>query len=159
LEHCTTPELRAGNFYAARVNDTCLSTDTQPGPLLSAGEYDDFDGRVQYTGLWFRGKFPDASGGTLTYSNSPGASVICRFTGEEVRYVYTKAFNRGIAEINVDGTLQATLDLYSPAIEWKASFPIRAAEPGLHTLEIRVTGRKNPAATDSDVDVDALVVR
>ncbi len=158
LRHCTATEMRSGNFYAGRVQDTCPSPSDQPGPVLPPGDYDDFDERVQYTGLWFRGQFAGASNGTLTYSKSPGASMLFRFTGAEVRYVYTKAFNRGIAEISLDGARQATLDLYSPTIQWKATLPIRAAGLGPHTLEIRVTGRRNPAATDAHVDVDALIV-
>ena len=99
LKHCTVSELRSGNFLAGHLQGHCSTGWDQPGPVLPPGEFDDFDDRLLYTGLWFRGQFADASRGTLTYSNDPGATVVLRFNGTEVRYVYTKAFNRGIAEI------------------------------------------------------------
>jgi hypothetical protein len=109
------------------------------------GEYDDFDPRIQFHGLWSRGRFPQASHGTVTWSDAAGADLTLHFTGSEV--IYTKAFNRGIAEILLDGVTQGTVDLYSPSIEWQTATPFRVGEAGQHTLQIRVTGRKDSAAT------------
>jgi ribosome-associated protein len=53
-----------------------------------------------------------------------------RFQGSEIIYVYTKAFNRGVAEVVLDGASQGMLDLYSPAVEWKTATPFRASGPG-----------------------------
>ncbi len=159
LKHCTEPEARSGKFYAGRLKDTCSGDWDEPGPPAPSGEYDDFDVRVLYRGLWTRGRFPEAAHGTLTYSKAPGAALLFPFDGAEVVYVYTKAFNRGIAEITLDGESQGTIDLYSPSVEWKTASPFRANGPGRHTLQIRVAGRKSASATDVFVDLDALIVR
>jgi hypothetical protein len=157
LRACTEPEFTSGKFYAGSVKATCA--DAQLLPEVVPGEYDDFDSRITFRGLWSRGRFPEASGGTLTWSDSPGASALLRFDGIEVMYTYTKAFNRGLAEVSVDGESKGTVDLYSPAIEWKSSAVLRARDRGLHTLEIRVTGRRSPSATGAYVDLDELIVR
>jgi hypothetical protein len=159
LKNCTEPEAHSGNFYAGRLKDTCLGDGDDSGLAAPPGEYDDFDARIRYRGVWVRGRFSEASRGTLTYSNDQDAALLFRFDGAEVVYVYTKAFNRGIAQISLDGRSQGAIDLYSPSLEWKTAAPFRAQGPGPHTLEIQVTGRKTPSATDAFVDVDALIVR
>lgn len=159
LKYCTEPEERSGNFYAGRLKDTCSSGWDEPGSPAPSGEYDDFDARILYRGVWARGRFAEASHGTLTYSNARGAALVFPFEGAEVLYGYTKAFNRGIAEIILDGASQGSLDQYSPTVEWQSSLSIRATGRGPHTLEIRVTGRKDQAASDAFIDVDELIVR
>ena len=159
LKQCTEPDSTSGNFYAGHVKDSCPAELEQPPEVLQPGEYDDWDARLGYRGLWSRLRFGEASQGTLTASESTGAELVVRFQGSEVIYVYTKAFNRGLAEVVLDGASQGTLDLYSPAIEWRTATPFRATGPGPHTLQIRVTGRKNPAATGVFVDVDTVSVR
>ncbi len=159
LTQCTVADSTSGNFYAGHVKDACPAAPDQPPAILSAGEYDDWDARLAYRGLWSRMRFPDASHATLTASSSAGAELNVRFDGSEIVYVYTKAFNRGIAEILLDGSSQGMLDLYSPSIEWRTATPFRATGRGPHTLQIRVTGRKNAAAAGVFADVDALIVR
>ncbi|HMD49744.1 MAG TPA: hypothetical protein VKG79_11625, partial [Bryobacteraceae bacterium] len=156
LRECTEPAFTSGKFYAGRVKDTC--NNAQPQPVAGAGEYDDLDPHIAFEGLWSRGRFPEASNGTLTWANVPGAAARLRFQGTEVTYVYTRAFNRGLAEVFIDGQSKGTLDLYSPAIGWKTTAPFRSPA-GTHTFEIRVTGSKSSAATDAFVDLDELIVR
>ncbi|HLG98263.1 MAG TPA: hypothetical protein VKX49_18250 [Bryobacteraceae bacterium] len=156
LESCVAPESLSGNYFAGRVKSCCQAHQPAVAP---AGEYDDPDPHIEYTGLWFRGRFAPASRGTVTFSSAPGAALTLRFTGTEVIYVYTKAFNRGIAEILLDRASQGTLDLYSSSIEWQTATPFRAPSSGQHILEIRVTGRRNAASTGVFVDADSLVVR
>ena len=159
LRQCTEPDSTSGNFYAGHLKDSCLAQPVEPPPVLPPGEYDDWDARLLYRGPWSRLRFGQASSGTITASESAGADLMLRFDGSQVIYVYTKAFNRGLAEVLLDGASQGTLDLYSPTVEWKTATPFRATGPGPHTFQIRVTGRKNPAATGVFVDVDALIVR
>lgn len=159
LKQCTAPESTSGSYFAGRVKATCLDTTGASTAPLVAGEYDDWDDRLVFTGQWNRGRFPQAAHGTITSSRSAGAEMAVRFTGSDVIYVYTKAFNRGIAEVLLDGASAGTVDLYSPNIEWQTATPFRAGGSGPHTLRIRVSGRKNPAATDVFVDVDGVAVR
>ncbi|MBI4472348.1 MAG: hypothetical protein HY646_06745 [Acidobacteria bacterium] len=120
-------------------------------------EADDTNSRVDYSGSWTRGVSTGARSGTLTYTNETGASARLTFNGTEVQYVYTKAFNRGMAEVLIDGIARSVVDLYGPDIEWQASAMFQGLTPGWHTIEIRASGGKNPASADVLIDLDAIV--
>jgi hypothetical protein len=81
-----------------------------------------------------------------------------QFSGKAVTYIYTRAHNRGTAEVLVDGLVKDRLDLYSADTVWKSSARYDSLGPGTHVLQIRVTGQRNPRASDCFVDLDALVV-
>jgi hypothetical protein len=123
------------------------------------GTFDDVSDDIDYTGLWSHALFREASGGTVTYSNNPGASARLSFEGTEITWVYAKAFNRGTAEVKLDGVSRGEIDLYSPKIVWQTRKTFDGLAPGKHTFEVTVTGRKDAAATDRYVDVDALIVQ
>jgi hypothetical protein len=123
------------------------------------GAYDDTDPRLHLVEPWTRDpQFHDAYQHTLTYSNIAGASVSLAFSGDAITYVYTRASNRGIAEVWIDGELKSQLDLYARDIAWKSRRRYEGLGPGGHRLEIRVTGQRNSQATDCFVDLDALIV-
>jgi hypothetical protein len=123
------------------------------------GSYDDPDSRIRLAAAWARDtQFPDAHQHTLTYSNIPAASASLAFTGNTITYVYTRARNRGIAEVFVDGLLMDRVDLYSPDTEWKSKTRYDRLGPGRHVIQIRVTGQRNSHASDCFVDLDALIV-
>jgi hypothetical protein len=65
---------------------------------------------------------------------------------------------RGMAEIWLDGAKVATVDLYSasskPArVVWASGVLANVT----HTLRVRVSGTKNPAASNVRVDADAFL--
>ena len=131
-----------------------------PCPLdatYSAEPMDDSSPRVCWHGPWAPGEFPKAYSGTLTFTNEKDATAIVVFEGSSLAYVYTKAFNRGIAEVAIDGAVRATIDQYAPVVEWQARTEFTGLKPGKHTVEVRVLHRRNRAATDSYVDIDALI--
>jgi hypothetical protein len=94
----------------------------------------------------------------VSYSNAPGAWASVSFEGNEITWVYTKAFNRGIAEVKLDGLARGDIDLYSPKIVWQARQTFKVLAPGKHTFEVTVSGKKDAAATDRYVDLDAFIV-
>jgi hypothetical protein len=126
---------------------------------LPAGVTDDTSPLLCWDGDWITAGFPQPIGGTVTYTGDAGATAKIAFQGTTLEYVCTKAFNRGLAEITIDGQSRGTLDLYSRDTVWQAPFRFDGLPPGLHTAMLRVLGRHNPAATDSIVDVDAFRVR
>ena len=128
-------------------------------PVAPPGTYDDPDSRICLHAAWTRDtQFADADRHTLTYSNIPGASATFAFHGEAITYVYTRAANRGIAEVFVDGQLKDRADLYSPKTSWRSRTRYECLGPGAHVIQIRVTGEHNSRACDSFVDLDALIV-
>lgn len=124
-----------------------------------AGTYDDRDWRIEYAGAWLHDRqFKKAAAGSITYSKNPGDSLHFYFSGARIDYVYTKAPNRGIAEVWIDRRKRAEIDEYSPEIEWQQRTAFSDLEPGPHTIEIRVTARKSAGSADVYVDLDELVV-
>jgi hypothetical protein len=139
----------------------------EPAPPVTAsgetaaqpGTYDDADSRICLRAPWVHDpQFQDAFRHTLTYSDLPGASLSLTFNGSAITYVYTRAMNRGIAEVWVDAQLKGRLDLFAPDTAWKSRQRYQGLGPGAHVIEIRVTGERNPRSAGCYVDLDALIV-
>jgi hypothetical protein len=144
-------------WYGTFRNSGCTASDLTPRPM--SGEFDDANDAIEYSGMWNHGSFSPAANGTVSYSNDPTASARLLFKGQEITYVYSKAFNRGIAAIKIDGADRGVIDLYSPKIGWQSRAVFNGLAPGNHIFEVAATGRKDDAATDRVVDIDALIVR
>jgi hypothetical protein len=159
---CGEPELRLEKYVVLRTRADCgqriekLET-TRQSEVLAPGKYDDLDRRLPYSSFWFAGRgFQGAFADSLTYSNQPGAHLRVRFRGRSVTYGFTKAFNRGMAEVQLDGSKEV-VDLYSPSIEWKSEKTLTAA-PGVHELTIKILPVKNSRSKDFFVDVDWIAI-
>lgn len=159
LEEWTAPTgYVADQWELRRVVDTRIvkPRDTTP---LPPGRYDDMDQRIEYVGSWLHDRqFAGTAGQSITYSKQPGDVLRFYFNGSSITYVYTKALNRGVAEVVIDGKTRARVDLYSQAIEWQQRSVFGGFAAGPHTLEIRVTKRKNPKSADFFVDLDEFLV-
>jgi hypothetical protein len=161
LKDCVTPEYQAAWLFLARIENSCQAAgqaDREPLTVLP-GIYDDFDPAIVFHGPWIKDKvFPQTHSHTVTYANLPGSEVRFAFRGGSLTYVYTKAANRGMADITIDGIRRATLDLYSPKAEWQSrtTFTIGA---GQHLAVITILPDKNPKSSDRWIDVDAFEVQ
>jgi hypothetical protein len=126
---------------------------------IPRGTYDDTDSRIALHAPWVRDtQFSEAYQHTLTYTDIADASIAFTFTGSSVTYEYTRAYNRGIAEVWLDGRLKDRVDLYAPEIAWHSRSSYGGLEPGTHTVRIRVTGERSPRSSDCVVDLDAVIV-
>ncbi len=115
---------------------------------------------VSYTGTFKRVTLAGASGGYVRKSTVAGSTATFTFSGSSVAFVAALGSNRGTAEIWLDGQLIETVDLYAASLQsarvvWAPDAPLVA---GPHVLEVVVTGTKNPASTNTRVDVDAFLV-
>jgi len=129
-------------------------------PPASPGTFDDFDTRIQYRGRWARGRqFTEAWESTLTYSDQTGDAVQFAFHASAIAYVYTKAPNRGIAQVRIDGRVRAVIDQYASPVQWQSQTAFTDLGPGVHTIEIRVIGRKNADSSGYFVDLDRFIVK
>jgi hypothetical protein len=109
-------------IFAAAVGKfeiSAAAASVAPHSELPAGAVDDASPAMVYLGNWTAGSFGLAYGGTLTYSDQSGAVARFAFEGSELQYVYTKAPNRGMALVTIDGSSRGTLDLYAPQIVWQ----------------------------------------
>jgi hypothetical protein len=138
-----------------------FSRDPCPGGmehLESCRDCDDTSWRIAYSVGWTRGVFEGPAHGTLTYTDQPGAVAQFIFTGTAVKWVYTKAYDRGMASVLIDGVQTGVVDLYSPEVEWQASTTFDDLPQGTHTFEIHTLDRRNPSSAGFVVDVDAVMI-
>jgi glycosyltransferase involved in cell wall biosynthesis len=163
LDQCTIAEYAFDEFFVARVEPVCRTAATLPAaPVLTAkpGTYDDFDPSILLLGDWERSDdFAQAFQHTVTFTDIPGAEIRFAFEGSELTYVFTRASNRGIAAITIDGFNEGNLDLYSLEPQWRSAARFTRLGPGRHLLVIRVTGDSRPNAVGKFVDLDSLVVK
>jgi hypothetical protein len=168
LANCTAPEFENGRFYVARITPECESlsgADLEawlaklPPALVSPGVYDDFDPALRFHGLWTRSReFNGPYRHSISYTFKPGAETTFAFEGQSLTYVYTKAPNRGLARIEIDGVAHA-VDLYSPTVQWQARTQFCCLAPGRHLVVLSATGDKQPKSQDAYIDLDAFIAR
>jgi hypothetical protein len=128
-------------------------------PLVAPpGTLDDSNAAFCWSGDWTSEQFAEAIEGTITHTNHNDATVEVAFEGSSLTYIYTRAYNRGMASITIDGAPRGVIDLYSPVVGWHSSTVFRGLGPGRHRAILRVLGRHSPSATDSIVDADAFVI-
>jgi hypothetical protein len=72
--------------------------------------------------------------------------------------MYTKAPNRGLAAITIDGADQGTIDMYAPTVGWQDSSQFCCLGPGKHVIVIRVLGQASPHSTGQFIDLDGFRV-
>jgi len=147
---------RVGPVSLFRIRDVSAPRDTTP---IGPGRYDDLDLRVDYQGPWHPDlQFRESSGESLTYSDTPGATFSVTFNGRGITYVFTQAVNRGIAEVTMDGGAKVRINQYSSATHWQTTRQFDGLKPGVHTMEVRVSGKRDPRSNGLFVDLDAFVV-
>jgi len=131
------------------------------GGVVSENTVDDQDAVVSYAGAnWTHDPMNGAYLNTFSYTNVANATATYTFTGTGITYLASKEFNRGIAEVILDGVSQGEIDLYSAsALRQQKVFSVDGLENTQHTIQIKVTGRKNAAAAGAYVDVDGFTVR
>jgi len=152
------PESQMGPLASFLVRDEPLAVpaDTKPfGP----GAYDDLIDGIEHAGAWiFDRQFQEAGQGTLTYSDRAGDRLRFDFSGSGLAIRYTRTFNRGIAQVSIDGVERARVNMYAPRTEWQASSEMRGLAPGVHHFELRVTGEKDPRSSGRFVDLDGFQI-
>jgi hypothetical protein len=148
-----------GEFYAARIEPGCHAPSAAPA-AADPGVYDDFDPLILFDGDWERDDgFAEVYRRTVTYSDTAGALATFAFRGSELVWVFTRAPNRGIAAVTVDGSDAGTFDLYSKDVQWQSRLRFPNLASGPHLIVIRVTGKSRPAAQGHFVDIDSFEVK
>ena len=120
------------------------------------------DPGTTFAGTWIASTNPVYTESTYAYSRWAGTACEVAFTGTRVAWIGPRASTYGIADVYIDGVKVATVDTYRTnrapqgwrEIVWESA----TLAPSTHTLSIRPTGAKNPAATAANVVVDAIDV-
>jgi hypothetical protein len=95
---------------------------------------------------------------TLTKSSAAGAEVAFTFRGPAITYQFARDRGFGIAEVSLDGAPIVMIDEYAPTALFGQQQEFACVGSGVHTLSIRVTGRKNVVSEGATVTVDGFFV-
>jgi hypothetical protein len=116
---------------------------------------------VSYAGPWAAAASTTSLGGFTRYATSAGASAFIDLPPGSRAFglVFSRGSNRGKAQVWVDGSRRATLDLYAGSTRprWVTYGQIVPATSA-HTIEIRVLGTKRSASSGTRIEFDAAVV-
>ena len=129
------------------------------GSLTAATRYEQTVSKLVWAGTWTKATTNSASGSSFMYADTSGASVTVKFTGISCNLIAKKSPVYGIAEVKVDDQPAVLVDFYNSSTlykqtVWKSGFLV----PGDHTVTIKWTGTKRTAATDYNIDLDAVDV-
>jgi hypothetical protein len=121
---------------------------------------DSATGTIRYAGTgWVASRTSTAYGGTLRYATRAGRTATATLTGISFAVVSTKGRGMGKAEVWLDGKRVAVLDLYASSTKARqVVWAIRFSASGKHTLQLKVLGSRNRAATGTRVDLDGMLV-
>jgi hypothetical protein len=146
-----------GGTARQRVRATDTKTNTSewlPGDLVRASVYQQSSSAVTWTGVWHTTGWSGASGGSVRYATTGGASATFHFTGSSVAWVAAKGTSRGSAWVYVDGVFAGSVSLRSSTGQSRAIvFARNWTTAGSHTVKVVVAG----TAGHSRIDVDAFV--
>ncbi len=117
------------------------------------------DVAANYSGHWFQNAGGRYSGGSVNAAVDEGARVDFTFNGTAITWLGYRDEWSGLAQVFVDGALQATVDTY--LTPWQAQMPIHKVTglaPGTHILSIVATGTHHAPSGGSWVWVDGFEV-
>jgi hypothetical protein len=129
------------------------------GPAGTVRLVEETSPAITYVNPFRRVVLYGASGDHVRKTPIGGRLARLTFTGSSVALVSTMGPARGIALVRINGGAWESVDLYSAAQGVKRLVWAASVAHGTHTLEVRVTGERNPSATSSRVDIDAFLAR
>lgn len=124
-----------------------------------AGLVQQTDIAANYSGHWFQNAGAQYSGGSVNLVVDTGARVDLTFKGTGVTWIGYRDEWSGLAQVFLDGTLQATVDTYlTPSQAQTPVYSLTGLAPGTHLLSIVATGTHGAASAGSWVWVDAFQI-
>jgi hypothetical protein len=112
-------------------------------------------GALSWTGAWSPVSTASAAGGSVRRSTQEGSTVTVSFTGRAAALLLTRGPREGTARVYVDDVLEAEVDLYADALQWRTFvFTRHWDKAGAHTVRVEVV----PVGGRSQVQFDALLV-
>ena len=137
-----------------------IELNQQSTAVLTNGAYQENNNAFIYTGDWNTRSSLDYDSGALKISASNDSSVEFKFNGNSFEWYGTKASNRGIAKVYIDGKEVKSVDAFSYSTAFKQLlYKSDTLAPGIHTVKIAITGSKNPASSNPQVDLDKIIIK
>ena len=126
-------------------------------PTGAGGVHDDLDPIISYSGSWQQNSYSSRYAGTQSFSKNAHDTAAFNFSGSQVTYIYARQWNLGFAEVSIDGTVEATIDEYSPIGMGLQTATYSGLSVGNHTLTIKVVGESNDASAGTYVVIDGFI--
>ena len=146
--------------FAVRATDRLGAvSDYKAGPAFKVETYQESASAVVYAGAWKADSVSGAYGDSVTYASTAAAKATFTFTGSSVSWVSTRGTDRGKAEVWLDGTKKATINLYASSRNVRQTvYAINGLSTNTsHNLEIRVVGEKDPSSSSTRIDIDGFI--
>ena len=122
--------------------------------------YEETDSHLSWLGLWQIGTGPALSEGSYRYVNESHAGLLIEFQGTQIRLICAENSGMGKAELTLDNGSSVYVDLYKSQLSCQETvWTSGVLTNGTHTLLIGWTGLKNPASTDTFINIDAVEVK
>ena len=144
----------------ASATDTYVSVDavlvagTLTGRAVQQSDY-----RIAKRGAWTTYSASALSGGSHIFTNTTGNEYAIAFEGTRVDLVTMTGPKFGIASVSVDGGAPIDVDFYSAGtLTQQLVYASGELPAGTHVVRVTCTGRRNAAATDAYVGLDAALV-
>jgi hypothetical protein len=121
---------------------------------------------VTFAGSWTTASGISALGayqGSERRASATSATATLTFTGTRITIFYSKARDRGIASVTIDGAAPtggpATIDQYENTfLQNGQESTTYTLPPGQHTIVVRPTGTRNSSSSGNTISIDAFVV-
>jgi fibronectin type 3 domain-containing protein len=106
---------------------------------LSAGNYEENNPAITYTGNWYNYSDSNASGNYYRRASDEGSTATVNFKGTGIKWISLRASNYGKAEVIIDGRSEGIVNLYSPSTEYKqVVYQKMNLANGWHTFQIKI---------------------
>ncbi len=130
-------------------------SDWVDSPELAFDFVSETDASVAYSGdPWTAAAYGEAIGGNVSPASTSGAEACLSFTGRYVGWIATRAADRGVATVMLDGRQVATVDL-GGATSPRSVVYARPVDAGAaHVLCVRAEG----TAARPMIDVDGFAI-
>jgi subtilisin family serine protease len=139
--------------YQLRARDTVGNwSPWVAGPTVRSSLVQNVSSAVGYVGRWRRLYYSNASGGSVSYATTAGASARAMFVGRAVAIVGPVGPTRGSARIYVDGVYRGVVSFRSSRNQSrKVVFTTALSSLGTHSIQLRLVG-------NGRVDLDTFVI-
>ncbi len=151
-----TKGLTPGSYrFRVQATDNAGNSSTSSYTSTTISAIQENSKAISYSSGWQRVAISSAYGGYTKYHSKYGAKASLAFQGRQVAWIAPKGPKQGKAEVWMDGSKVATVDLYaSTNLPRKVVFSKAWSSSGSHTIAIKVLGTSGRPR----VDVDAFVI-
>lgn len=147
----------ATRYQVRACNGTnCTAYTAMPAFTLAA--FQENNGNVSTSGTWNRTTLAGSFGGSVSSSSTAKTGMTLKTTGTGFQIISTRGPDRGNAEVWLDSTRVATINLYAPTLTpARVVFTREGLANATHQVELRALGSRTAPATGNRVDLDGFI--